>query len=174
MKAVSKKSFLLVIALALVFSLTAGLTLAYFSDYNAAKGESTIALGGKTEIQEEYDSDTKTVVIKNTGDVPVVVRVAVYAPIITTEDGTQTVTVSGDNWKKDNGNIGDGAYWYYTKVLAPKAESSPLTVSTTYLKNADLGDTVNVVVTHESSQIAYKENGDIIAPSDWYEIEYVQ
>ena len=177
MKAVNKKSFLLVIALALVFSLTVGLTLAYFSDYNAAKGESTIALGGKTVLHDKYTSDTKTVVIENTGDVPVVARVAVYAPILS--DG-QTVTVTGDDdWEKKG--TGDKAHWYYTKVLTPKgtpgAKSSPLTVSTEYLLKEDLGDTVNVVVTHESSQIAYDENGNIIVPGeippgDWDKINY--
>ena len=162
MKAVNKKSFLLVIALALVFSLTVGLTLAYFSDYNAAKGESTIALGGKTEIHDEYTSDTKTVVIENTGDVPVVVRVAVYAPIV---GDNQTADVSGTDWEKVGS--GDTAYWYYTKIIEPKKSASTLTVSTTYLKNADLGDTVDVVVTHESSQVAYDKDGNVIVPSGW-------
>ena len=169
MKAVNKKSFLLVIALALVFSLTVGLTLAYFSDYNAAKGESTIALGGKTEISEDFQKDRKLVTIKNTGDVPVVVRVAVYAPIVGEQTATVTSETSGDWVPK---GTGDKAHWYYTKVLAPGAESSTLKVETEYLLNEDLGDTVNVVVTHESSQIAYDENGNIIAPSDWDKINY--
>jgi predicted ribosomally synthesized peptide with SipW-like signal peptide len=148
MKAVNKKSFLLVIALALVFSLSIGLTLAYFSDYNAAKGESTIALGGKTEIQEEYDSDTKTVVIKNKGDVPVVVRVAVYAP---TE-----VTYTGSGWT----NSGD--YWYYDKVLPVGGTSDPLTA--TWEVPADLGDDYNVVVIQESDQVVYDASGNIVKP----------
>ena len=167
MKAVNKKSFLLVIALALVLSLTVGLALAYFSDYNSAKGESTIALGGKTVIHDEYDSDTKTVVIENTGDVPVVARVAVYAPIV---GENQTASVSGEGWVKKG--TGDNAHWYYTKIIDPGESSSKLTVSTTYLLKEDLGDTVNVVVTHESSQIAYDKDGKIIAPSDWDKIDY--
>ena len=167
MKAVNKKPFLLVIALALVLSLSAGLTLAYFSDYNAAKGEGTIVLGGQTELHDSYNSDQKTVSIENTGDVPVVVRVAVYAPIITNEEGEeQTVEVNGTDWEKDDGIVGDTAHWYYTKVIEPDESSSTLTVSTTYLEG-DLGNTVDIVVTHESCQVAYDANGNVVVPTGW-------
>ena len=90
MKTVNKKS-LLVIAITLVLSLSVGLTMAYFSDYNAARGGRGIALGGKTELHDDYDASKKTVVIQNTGETDVIVRVAVYAPVLS--DG-QTVTVS--------------------------------------------------------------------------------
>ena len=164
MKAVNKKN-LLVIAIALVLSLSVGLTLAYFSDYNAAKGGKGIALGGTTELHDDYDSDKKTVSIENTGDVDVIVRVAVYAPVV---DG-QTVTVSGDNWAKVG--EGDNARWYYTEVLKPGASTDDLIVNTEYLKeNADLGDVAEVIVTHESVQAVKDANGKYVLPSDWADV----
>ena len=164
MKAVNKKN-LLVIAIALVLSLSVGLTLAYFSDYNAAKGGTGIALGGTTELHDDYDSDQKTVSIENTGDVDVIVRVAVYAPVV---DG-QTVTVSGDNWVKVG--EGDNARWYYTEVLKPGDTTEDLIVNTEYLKeNADLGDVAEVIVTHESVQAVKDANGKYVLPSDWADV----
>lgn len=161
MKAVNKKS-LLVIAIALVLSLSVGLTLAYFSDYNAAKGGTGIALGGKTELIDDYNSDEKTVVIKNTGDVDVIARVAVYAPVV----GNQTVSVAGTNWVKDG--EGDKAYWYYTKVIPAKGQSEPLKIDTRYLKkDADLGDVAQIIVTHESVQAVKNASGKYVVPSDW-------
>lgn len=161
MKAVNKKS-LLVIAIALVLSLSVGLTLAYFSDYNAAKGGTGIALGGKTVLHDDYDSDSKTVSIENTGDVDVIARVAVYAPVV----NDQTVKVSGTNWEKVG--EGDSAYWYYTKVIPAGKSSETLTVDTTYLKsNADLGDVAQIIVTHESVQAVKNASGKYVVPSDW-------
>jgi predicted ribosomally synthesized peptide with SipW-like signal peptide len=161
MKAVNKKS-LLVIAIALVLSLSVGLTMAYFSDYNGAKGGKGIALGGKTELHDDYDKSQKTVVIENTGETDVIVRVAVYAPIV---NETQTVTVSGDNWAKVG--EGDTAYWYYTEVIPVGKSSSPLIVNTEYMLNADLGDIAEVIVTHESIQAVKDANGKYVLPTGW-------
>ena len=165
MKTVNKKS-LLVIAIALVLSLSVGLTMAYFSDYNAARGGKGIALGGKTELHDDYDESEKTVVIKNTGDTDVIVRVAVYAPIV---KETQTAGVSGKNWEKVG--EGDNAHWYYTKVLTPKgtagSKTEALTVNTEYMLDADLGDIAEVIVTHESVQAVKNANGNYVVPAGW-------
>lgn len=161
MKAVNKKS-LLVIAIALVLSLSVGLTLAYFSDYNAAKGGTGIALGGKTELVDEYNDDEKTVTIKNTGEVDVIARVAVYAPVV----GSQTVSVAGENWEKVG--EGDSAYWYYTQVIKAGESSKPLKVDTKYLKSdADLGDVAQIIVTHESTQAVKDADGKYVVPKGW-------
>ena len=161
MKTVNKKS-LLVIAITLVLSLSVGLTMAYFSDYNAARGGRGIALGGKTELHDDYDASKKTVVIANTGETDVIVRVAVYAPVLS--DG-QTVTVSGSNWAMEGS--GDTAYWYYTQVLPVGQSTSPLTVNTEYMINADLGNTAEVIVTHESVQAVKDANGNYALPAGW-------
>ena len=171
MKTVNKKS-LLVIAIALVLSLSVGLTMAYFSDYSAARGGKGIALGGKTKLNDTYDNDSKTVVIENIGDTDVIVRVAVYAPIV---KETQTATVSGDNWEIRG--EGDNAHWYYTKVLTPRgtagSKTEALTVDTRYLKSdADLGDVAQIIVTHESAQAVQDANGNIATPKGWDKMNY--
>ena len=169
MKTVNKKN-LLVIAIALVLSLSVGLTMAYFSDYSAARGGKGIALGGKTELQDEYTSDKKEVSIYNKGETDVVVRVSVYAPIVIGNDGEQTATVSGDNWVKVG--EGDTAHYYYKYVLKPGETTDTLLVKTEYLKNADLGDLAEVIVTHESAQAVQDANGNIATPKGWDKMNY--
>ena len=169
MKTVNKKS-LLVIAIALVLSLSVGLTMAYFSDYSAARGGKGIALGGKTELQDKYTADQKEVSIFNKGDTDVVVRVSVYAPIVFGNDGEQTATVSGDNWEIRG--KGDTAHYYYKYVLKPGETTDTLFVETEYLENADLGDLAEVIVTHESAQAVQDANGNIADPKGWDDINY--
>ena len=154
MKKINKK-ILLVISVMLVLTLSVGLTLAYFSDYTPAKGGKTIALNGKTEIHEEQPrDDMKVVTIENTGDTPVMVRVAVYAP-------ADSATGGGTDWEK-----GDDGYYYYMKVIPAHAGddsfSSALTVTWTVPK--DLGDDYSVVVAQESEMVVYGENGNIVDP----------
>ncbi|MBR2540418.1 MAG: hypothetical protein IKE85_06280 [Mogibacterium sp.] len=153
MKAMKNRS-LLVVALVLVLTLSVGLTLAYFSDLSVAKGGKTIALKGSTEIEEEQPSNNKKIVrIVNTGDTPVMVRVAVYAP-------GEGATGSGSDWEKS------GDYFYYKKVIPAKAgdasKSSPLEV--TWKVPADLGDDYSVVVAQESEMVVYDKDGNVVKP----------
>ena len=70
----------LVITLSLILCLTAsvGFTLAYFTDYENAKGGAVVKLSGQTEVEEEFDGNNKQVTIKNTGDTDMVVRLKVF------------------------------------------------------------------------------------------------
>lgn len=152
MKKINRK-ILLVMSLMLVLTLSVGLTMAYFSDYTPAKGGKTIALNGKTEIHEEQPTDdSKVVTIENTGDTPVMVRVAVYAP-----GPADSVTGSGTDWVK-----GDDGYYYYMKVIPAKSgdasKSSPLTV--TWAVPADLGDDYSVVIAQEGEMVVYNYDKD--------------
>ena len=149
MKAVKRRTILLVVAIALVLSMTVGLTLAYFSDSTAAKGGKAVTLGGQTKIEEQQNDDNKVIWIKNTGETDVIVRVAAYGP---TE-----ITYSGDGWTAG----GDG-YYYYDRVLQAGETSDPLTAK--WDVPADLGDDYNVVVVHESDQVVYDASGRVIAP----------
>ena len=62
---------------------------------------------------------------------------------------------------------GDTAYWYYTQVLPVGQSTSPLTVNTEYMLNADLGNTAEVIVTHESVQAVKNANGNYVVPAGW-------
>ena len=148
MKAVRRKTILLVVAMMLVLSLTVGLTMAYFSDYTTAKGGLTVTLGGRTTIHEQQNDDNKVITIENTGETDVIVRVAVYGP---TE-----ITYSGEGW------IQSGDYWYYDSILPVGGTSEPLTAK--WEVPADLGDDYSVVVVQESEMAVYDGNGDIVKP----------
>ena len=50
MKAVKRRTVLLVVAIALVLSMTVGLAMAYFSDSTEVEGGLTVTLGGETKI----------------------------------------------------------------------------------------------------------------------------
>lgn len=166
MKTVRRKTILLVIAVALVLSISIGTAFAYFSDRTEAKGEATLTLGGKTELHDEYKTDQKTVSVENIGETRIAVRVAVYAPVV----NGQTATVTkGDGWEGPIGE-GDTKYYYYNKILEPQnpgKTTTNLIVNTEYMLNADLGDLVDVVVTQECVQITYDENGNVKLPTGW-------
>ena len=149
MKKINRK-ILLVISLVLVLSITVGLTMAYFSDHTAAKGGMKVALGSKTEIEEDQPDDhTKTIIINNTGETDVMVRVAVYGP--------GEISYSGSGWT--NGNDG---YWYYNSII-PAGESSDA-LTATWEVPADLGDDYSVVVTQEAEMVVYDAKGKVAAP----------
>ena len=148
MKAAKRRMILLVVAIALVLSMTVGLALAYFSDSTAAEGGKTVTLGGQTTIREEQRDNSKRIWIRNTGETDVVVRVAVYGPT--------AIRYSGSGWT----NSGD--YWYYDSVLPVGEETDPITATWDVPK--DLGDDYNVVVVQESDQVVYNASGSIVAP----------
>ena len=155
MKTAKKNSFLLVIAMALVLSLSVGLAFAYFSDRTEAQGGAALALGGKTEIVENVVNESKTVTVKNTGDTNVVVRVMIVGPT------QMTIDASGD-WEKD------GDYYYYKKILAPDETTSSIVAKTgDYPAGTDLGDSYQIVVVHESAQPTYDGENNVEKPDGW-------
>lgn len=157
MKTVKNRSILLVIALALVLSLTVGLTLAYFSDHTEAKGGSKLALGGKSEIHEEVDNDKKVVTIENTGETNLVVKVMIVGPAQMTVD-------AGDGWVQFDGDD----FYYYNKILAPGESTTSITANTgDYPAGTDLGDAYQIVVVHESAQPVYDSNNKVKKPDGW-------
>lgn len=161
MKTVKKKSILLVVAMMLVLSLTVGLTLAYFSDYEAAKGGASIALGGQTEIEENVTDKEKVVQINNIGETNVVVRVAIYMPEALEKVENSITFENASDWVKD------GGFYYYTKVLEPKKSTSTITAKTTVPDDVQLGDSFDVVVVHESDQALYGESNKVVLPDGW-------
>ena len=154
MKAVKRNKILLVVALALVLSLTVGLTLAYFSDYTEAKGGKTVTLGGQTEIKEKQNDDNKVIDIVNTGETDVMVRVKVIAP-----GDPKDLKYSGSGWTDG----GDG-YYYYDSVL-PVGGTTKTSLTAKWEVPKDLGDDYNVVVIQESEMVVYNSSGKIVKPS---------
>jgi len=149
----------LVIALSLILCLTAsvGFTLAYFTDYENAKGGAVVSLSGQSEVEEKFDGNNKEVTIKNTGDTDMVVRVKVFGD----EDRMTENSTNNKDWVK-----GSDGFWYYKKVLPAKSTASMFKVDV----NAKIepGDALDfeITVVHESQRVTY--DGDKVAvPKGW-------
>ncbi len=163
MKKPKGKSLAALIAILLVISVSIGMTVAYFSDYEPAAGEATINLHNKTTIEEKVDGLKKSIVIKNTGDAPAVVRMGIFGP-----DGMK-VTLTGD-WVKN------GSFYYYKKVLNPGEDTGAAVTAEMVFEGTDeeiaaqkaaLGDNFDITVVHESARPVYDANNNVTKPAGW-------
>ena len=154
MKKINRRIVLLVMSLVLVISVAIGATMAYFSAYDAHKGEAALALKGGTEIEEETGENQKIVTIHNTGETVVVVRVAVYGP--------EPMDKGGEGWTKKT--VDGTEYWYYDKEILPGGQSTPLTAKYTgSVTDAEM----EIIVVHES-ETAQFENGKLVSQDKWF------
>ena len=158
-----KKSILIVLAMLFVLIAVTPIreSFAYFTAYDEASGEAAVTLKWETEIVEEIDENQKDkhIVIKNTGDTPVIVRVKVFAgdyAVPSSEDGKWTENADG--------------WWYYTEILPVGGTTSELFVEVKTEGSPKAPDIdFNIVVVHESSRVVY-ENGStttLVKPSGW-------
>ena len=111
------------LALAAAALLGIGSTMAWFTDAETA--QNTVTIGHSTvEIEETVDGLTKTDIgIRNTGSVPVYVRMRVDIPsgitYLTADGGERTVTVAHSPETPVSWTAGDDGYWYYDEILEP-------------------------------------------------------
>lgn len=124
MKNNKKKSILLLITIAALLLAAVGGTVAYLVTSTDPVVNTFTPANVKTEIDEEFNGSVKSeIIINNTGNIPVYVRVAVVGNWV--KDGkvvdswTPSFTV-GSGW--DEG--GDG-YYYYTKPVEAKVGDTP-------------------------------------------------
>ena len=161
-----KKNKLLIMALSLTLCLTVsiGLAVAYFTDYEDAKGGAVLHLGGRTEIEEHVDKDKKEVTLRNTGEVDMVVRVLFFG-------GDQT----GANYEvlpdQSSDWTGSGNTWYYNKILKPGESTSKLVASVEgSVKDGDHID-FDITVVHEAKRATYAQDSGgkniVAAPEGW-------
>lgn len=139
------------LALALVLTLTAGGTVAYlFTNTDAVTNTFTPASTG-IEVPEEFDKNAKTSIkVKNTGDIPVYVRVMLVASyqndageVCGTHTPNHTINYDTTNW------ILIGDYYYYKKPVA-----------------ANNGETENLLaanISMDTDQDGCKEHIDVLA-----------
>ena len=148
-----KKTLLLTLAVLLVAA-AVGVkpALAYFSDYQRAKGTAEVDLAWSTTLEETPKDDSKTIRVTNTGDTKVIVRVSVFAGDFVTVEG------SGD-WIEEDG------WWYYDSILPPGATTEELR-AVWDTKDAPDYD-FEVVVVHESARVVYEDNETLKMPAGW-------
>lgn len=150
-----RKWLYLIAALAITLSITAVKpAMAYFTDTMTAEGIIPIKItDGKTKIKETVSEMTKHVVISNTGDYDVFVRVKVIAP-----DSCDIIETLNEGWSK-----GEGDYFYYSDPIAPGGETA--TELELKIVNHSEQD-FNVVVVQEAVKAIYNSDGSA-KPSDW-------
>lgn len=157
-----KNRKLLITALSLILCLTVsiGLAVAYFTDYEAAKGGAVLQLNGQTEIEEKADDTSKTVTIVNTGDADMVTRVMFIG------DPSKLTVTPGENWSGPD----DDGWYYYTKVLKKagspnNTKTKPISGTISVKGDDDIKD-FDIIVVHESERVLY--DGDTVAiPEGW-------
>ena len=158
----TKKTIAALLAVLLCLSVSIGGAVAFFSDYEEAAGAAVVNLGGQTELTEGEDSANKHIVVKNTGETNMIVRVAIYGA-----DEYMTVEYSTDDWEK----IGD--FYYYKKVLLPEESTSAIDAKLKVEWQGEEPDyNFDVTVVHEAAQAVY--NGKkLITPKSWDDITNV-
>ena len=165
----SKHRKLLIMALSLILcmSVSVGLAVAYFTDYENARGGAVLHLKGQTQIVEDADDKKKDIVIKNVGDPDMVVRVM----IIGDKDHLGEVTL-GDGWEDG----GDGWY-YYSKILKGNSaendrekETSNLHAEINVSGNEDIND-FDITVVQEAERVTYDQDAEgnniVSIPEGW-------
>ena len=159
------KKILAAFACLLCLLVSVGMTVAYFSDYEDASGGATMHLQGRTELGEGSDHANKNIVIKNTGDMNMIVRVSITGSekymTISHENGDETA------WAKING------FYYYKKVLKPGEQTPQIdALLKAEWKGQEPEYDFQVIVNHESAPAVY--NGEnLVTPEGWDDISDV-
>ena len=157
MKRTSKILFLLAAVLVLG-SAVGGSAWAYFTTYASAKGGYTIALGERTEIQEEFSNWTKHVTITSEADSQsVYVRVKAFCGSsyqLVYSDGTGKWTPGDDGW------------YYYSDIVPGGGSTDTLDIRIENVP-ADVKDpaSFNVAGVYETTPVQYQADGTPYA--DW-------
>ena len=152
-----KHTFLFVLAAVLIILSTAVPVLAYFTATVHVKGSRTISLGSSAQMEENFGSWQKKIVVRADDDSqPVYVRVRAFA------GSTFELEYDSDGSWYDGG---DG-FWYYTEILNAGENTSELVVT---IKNIPddpaAGDAFSIAVIQEYTPVRYTSSGE--AYSDW-------
>ena len=162
-KRITKRSILAAAALVLCLSVTIGSAMAYFTDYEDAQGGAVLHLGGETEIDEGSDARNKHIVIQNTGETNMMVRVG----IIGNENEKYLTVTPASGWIAG----GDGFY-YYGSTLKPEEQTSAIdaVLKTEWQKGEDHPELtgMEITVVHESAQAIFDNTTQKLAiPDGW-------
>lgn len=132
------RAILLIASIALVCALAAAGAVAFLIDNTEAVKNEFTPSHVTCAVEESFDGTTKTnVQIKNTGDIPAYIRVALVTYCVDGEgnvDGTKTATIipsftMGDGWVKS------GEYYYFTKPVAAGALTDTALIGSITLDN---------------------------------------
>lgn len=173
------KTILAAFAVVLPLSVSIGSALSYFTANVAAGGSVPVAIVPDTDIGEKVIEMEKHVVIKNTGEVPVYIRLKAFA------GSEYKLAISGTNWSTTDSIVIEGSdsdrYYEYGMWVAPGASTDEIIISIRD-KNGNMIkpgvdiDAFNVVVAYERTPMAaydddgnmiYKDEGKTVPAPDW-------
>lgn len=162
MKTLNKKIIALLISVTLLLTFTVGGTVAYLVDASGPVENQFKPATVDTEITEEVESGTKSVIkITNTQDsIDVYVRVAIIGNWVITENNVDTVV---GTWSPVEGQYNstdwftDGSYYYYKYVVAPGDSTSDLLATDIKAETQADGAHLEITVVHQSIQAQPKD-----------------
>ena len=115
-------------------------------------------------VEETFDGTTKTdVKIKNTGDIPAYIRVALVTYFADGDnvDGSRTATIPnftmGEGWKKH------GDYYYFTKPVAAKELTDTALIDSITLENGQVVEVIASAIQSEPAKAVGEAWGVTIA-----------
>lgn len=150
-----------VLAMILVLSAAVPAALAYFTDYEDAKGSATLHLNGEIQLKETVLDNNKHVVISNVGETDMITRVLVIGD-------EEIINIdAGSGWKQEN----DG-YWYYEQILEPENDSTELFVEVKASGKEEevAAHNFDIIVVQESERTTYTNQGNtnvLDTPDGW-------
>ena len=148
------------LAICLFALTTVGVSLAYYTDTSNASGSVPFATSPGTEIEEKFDGN-KHVTIKNTGDVPVVVRLQVNPSekdeLFINSFAKISVGSTSSNWVALNS---DDGWIYYAQPLMAGATTDRLDVN---VKPSDDAPSSFDITVFQQHGVAYYEDGTLCA-----------
>lgn len=168
-------------AFAVVLPLSAGIgsALSYFTANVAADGTVPVAIVPNTDIGEEVINMEKHVVIENTGEVPVYIRLKAFA------GSEYKLAIAGTNWSTTDPVVIEGSdsdkYFEYGQWVNPEDSTAEIVISIRdengeMIKPGVDIDAFNVVVVYERTPMAaydndgnmiYKDEGKTVPAPDW-------
>lgn len=164
-----RKIILTVLALALCLTVSIGITIAYFNDYEDASGGATLNLNGQTKLKEGIAGTSKNIVIQNTGDANMVTRVMIF------DNNYMDVSMeNAEDWKAIRHDEDGYTCYYYKKVLKAGSETSAIKadLNAKYKGDQKPNFDFDVTVIHESALAIY--DGDkLVTPKGWDNISEV-
>lgn len=164
----TRKTVITALSLIMCLTVSIGLTVAYFTDYEAARGGAVINLKGYDEIEEHFDGNDKVVSIKNTGETDLVVRVRAYGDNLTPNSAKNT------DWAGDK----DGSWWYYSKILKPGDSTSEIRFEVRGRVDPDDPVDFDVTVVQEAERVTYMQDDKgrniVAAPEGWDSLPVIE
>ena len=157
----NKKKLVAALSLILCLSVSVSIAVAYFTDYEAAKGGAVLHLKGEDVIEEKFDDNEKVVSVRNTGETDLLVRVRALGENVIPN------SKNSSDWVSDP----EGIWWYYNGVLKPDNSTPEIRFEVKNIPaDADAKD-FDVTVVQEAVRVTYTQDADgnniVAAPDGW-------